>query len=341
MAGDYYIASAYLRLLIQADLGMLELVSKELGAALHDAAQSDYVPGYLINGVYEVLAKRGLDSWVTRYGSQLGVGSHGPLGFAALSAPDLGTALNTLVEFMPIRTSAFETHFCERDNRLELELADRTHHPVAGRWIIESGFWVVKNLIEAITLHPLGDNAELAFAYPQYRDHQQLRKLYKVPCRYGAVANTLSIPASWGRIPSPLSDPDVFRSNTSKCREIKLNLNGDRNDVLRLVNTRLLNHFADRLSNPAQTSDVPTLVVLADELCMSPRTLIRKLARQGSSYKQALEKTRLEQAEQLLRQTHLTAAEIAEMLGYREPANFGRAFKRWTGLTPSSWRRGC
>ena len=74
---------------------------------------------------------------------------------------------------------------------------------------------------------------------------------------------------------------------------------------------------------------------------MSPRTLIRKLERQGSSYKKVLENVRLELAQELLTQTHFTVAEIAGKLGYLEPANFSRAFKRWTGQTPAAWRRKC
>ena len=257
MPGDYYIAAAYLRLLIQGGMEVLELTSEELGAELIDAANAEYVPGRLINQLYEILESYGFDSWVTRYGAQLGVGSHGPLGFAALSAPDLGTALATLTDFLVIRTSAFDTNIREQQNRLELILSDNTNHPVAGRWIIESGFLVIKGLIETIILHPLGNNSTLSFAYPMMNSHRQLEKLFKISCAYDSAENILSIPAAWGRIPSPLSDPDAFRTNVAKCREIKLNLDSDRSDVLKLVNARLLSHFARRLSNQSYSEKIP------------------------------------------------------------------------------------
>ena len=339
MTNDYHVSAAYLRLMLQGDERAAVLVSSRLGPELKVAANSNYVSGQLINRIYEIFASQGLDSWVTRYGTQLGVGSHGPLGFAVLSAPDLGTALETLTEFMVIRTSAFESQVRERQNRLEIVLVDRPHHPLAGRWIVESGFLVIQKLIETITLHPLGDNANLAFAYPELSSHKALEKLYNLPCNFDAAENILSIPASWARIPSPLSDPDGFLSNIAKCREMKLSLDQDKHDVMRLIHTRLQNHFDRRLSNQPHSGKIPSLTMIADELFMSPRTLIRKLERQGGSYKQVLEQVRLVRAEHLLKQTHFTAAEIAEKLGYQEPANFGRAFKRWTGRTPAAWRR--
>jgi AraC-like DNA-binding protein len=140
-------------------------------------------------------------------------------------------------------------------------------------------------------------------------------------------------------MPSPLSDEDTFRANLAKSRELKMMLSRDRSDVAHLVNTLLRSHFDRRLSNTAIHPDIPSLERLANELAMSKRTLIRKLSKQGTSYKGILEAIRHELAEMLLKTTHLTAAEIAFKLGYHEAANFGRAFRRWTGISPAAWRR--
>ena len=339
MSNDYYVAAAYLRLMLQGDPVAAQIAAQVLGADLSEAAEQEYVTGKVLNQLYQAFAERGLQSWVTEYGSMLGVGSHGPLSFAALSAPNLATALQTLADFMVIRTSAFSCHIEQKNNRLVVILQDRTQHPVAGRWLIESGLLVIQNLVETIVAHPLGDNAIFSFSSPAATNRAELDALYKAKCVYRAAQNSLSIPASWITIPSPLSDPDAFRSNIAKCREIRLNLDKDNSDVLKRVQTRLLNHFDRRLSNQASSSKIPSLNSLATELYMSPRTLIRKLKKQSSSYKKILEQVRIEQSQQLLKQTHFTAAEIADKLGYHDAANFSRAFKRWTRKTPAAWRR--
>ena len=78
----------------------------------------------------------------------------------------------------------------------------------------------------------------------------------------------------------------------------------------------------------------PTLSEIADILCMSQRTLRRRLETLETSYNEILEDVRKELAIRYLTTTHLTTETIAEMLGYSEAANFRHAFKRWTGASP-------
>jgi AraC-like DNA-binding protein len=72
---------------------------------------------------------------------------------------------------------------------------------------------------------------------------------------------------------------------------------------------------------------------------LTPRTLIRRLNEEQQSYKSILRDLRREYARALLANAALTVAEAGEILGYREPANFGRAFRAWYGTSPSAWRR--
>ena len=77
---------------------------------------------------------------------------------------------------------------------------------------------------------------------------------------------------------------------------------------------------------------------VADSLHMSLRTLQRKLHKENTSYKALLEETRRQLAGQYLRQARLSVSEVTYLLGFSEPSNFTRAFKRWTGHTPSEFR---
>ena len=83
----------------------------------------------------------------------------------------------------------------------------------------------------------------------------------------------------------------------------------------------------------------PSAQAVARELGMSPRTLTRRLAAEGASFREVLDKLRQEAAVALLREGRMGIGEIAFLLGYSEPAAFHRSFKRWTGKTPLAWRR--
>jgi AraC-like DNA-binding protein len=72
---------------------------------------------------------------------------------------------------------------------------------------------------------------------------------------------------------------------------------------------------------------------------LSERTLQRRLAEAGTSFQDLRDRVRADIALKYLRQSSLQAAQIAEILGYSEPAAFTRAFRRQHGLTPSAARR--
>ena len=79
---------------------------------------------------------------------------------------------------------------------------------------------------------------------------------------------------------------------------------------------------------------------LAAELAgLSVRTLSRRLAEEGTSYERLVEQTRFSAAVDLLRDGQRRLIDIAYELGYTDPANFTRAFRRWAGMPPSEYRR--
>ncbi len=82
----------------------------------------------------------------------------------------------------------------------------------------------------------------------------------------------------------------------------------------------------------------PKRAAVADALHLSQRTLQRRLQDEGTSFQHLLDDTRRELAEQYLAQPHLALLEIAYLLGFADPSNFFRAFRRWFGVTPGEYR---
>lgn len=77
---------------------------------------------------------------------------------------------------------------------------------------------------------------------------------------------------------------------------------------------------------------------VAKEIGMSARTLQRRLKCSGVDFEDLRDETRRSEALRLIRLGRYSATEIAYMVGYSDPAHFTRAFKRWTGDTPSHFR---
>ncbi len=86
------------------------------------------------------------------------------------------------------------------------------------------------------------------------------------------------------------------------------------------------------------STGTPTLRQIAVNLAISERSLQRRLRGCGTSFAWLLVNLRRELAIDLLGDRRLAVYEIAFLLGYSEPSAFNRAFRRWTGSSPSRYR---
>jgi AraC-like DNA-binding protein len=107
---------------------------------------------------------------------------------------------------------------------------------------------------------------------------------------------------------------------------------------------RSMNHerLADRLKIYLLTfkpSQLPTMDTAAHAFNMSPRSLRRRLADEGVSYRSLTRSLLATSAARSLRDAHHSVGEVADALGFSDASAFSRAFKRWTGLTPATFKR--
>lgn len=84
---------------------------------------------------------------------------------------------------------------------------------------------------------------------------------------------------------------------------------------------------------------VPSLSAVARQFAISPRTLQRRLAAEGTTFERLVDDVRRRTAERLLRDASLAVGEIGYLLGFSEPSAFQRAFRRWHRISPLAYRR--
>jgi len=77
---------------------------------------------------------------------------------------------------------------------------------------------------------------------------------------------------------------------------------------------------------------------VAKRIGLGARTLGRRLAAEGTSFKQRREEACCAIACQLPKSTQMPVSQIADHIGYANPSALTRAFRRWTGLGPAKWR---
>jgi AraC-like DNA-binding protein len=333
-------STAYAMLYLRASQQPPGLILAGTGLTEADLISSDYVDYQQMRRIIQNIENSGAaPGWAARIGLQLHVSTHGPLGFAALSAPTLGAALEVMAAYYPVRITTLSANLERRGQRLCFNMRDETGDIRYARLTMEPTLRVIETLVETIVGHPVGDYVKIYFSWPAPDYLDVLEDTYGAPCAFDAAATSLSIPASWAHIPSPLHDERGFRANIARCREIIARLT-PKSDTVAGVRNILVSHFERARAGETGGQAPPSLEALATQLHTTPRTLIRRLKRQGSSYRSLLEEARIDCAGALLQQAQLTVAEVGARVGYSDPANFGRAFRRVTGVTPAAWRRG-
>lgn len=261
-------------------------------------------------------------------GATLNIGSHGFLGYAVQASPNLAEALLLVNRYALTRTQVLQIRFLPAGERVTLEVTDQG---LLGPWfphVIEAmlgSFHVIAN-----ELFPdFGfDEVSMQFSFPEAPQHVLLRMLVKDRVQFGAAVTRIEFPLALLARPLPRSDVQLAALAAARCAE-------------ELVRAEARADFLTRLRRLAQQhlAEANAQEQVAANLSMTPRTLHRRLQQEGLSFKQLLDDMRRQRALSLLRHERMAIGDIAQQLGYRDQANFVRAFKRWTGSTPSQFRK--
>lgn len=152
------------------------------------------------------------------------------------------------------------------------------------------------------------------------------RRLFRATVRFDQETAALMFPARWLDHEIAGADPVFRQIFDDRVRELEASNTPDfADDLRRILRTRIL---AGRCSAEA----------VATMFAMHRRTLNRHLNQEGKCYQDIIDETRFEVARQLLNDTKLPLSHVAAALGYSEASAFTRAFRRWSGQTPTAWR---
>ncbi len=263
-----------------------------------------------------------------RLGLQLDPSSHGPIGYLALSSPDLLTALHALRDFLPLRIAIVQLGLAQSGAWLHCSLRILMSAPAdEKRMLLECFALVLQALVESITGASLG-NARFEFEFPAPTYRRLYPDYFHSPTLFSCERSQVLLPASLLRAPNVGGDPVSYGLARDLCEQLLAQLPAASMSLTDRVRRRLLS----MPSGTACEDDV------ARSLFVSKRTLARRLQREGTSYRRVRDSLYAELAARHLRESELSVEAIAALLGYHDSANFRRAFRRWHGLSPSEFR---
>ncbi|MFW6067901.1 MAG: AraC family transcriptional regulator [Myxococcota bacterium] len=259
-------------------------------------------------------------------GARLVAGTHGMVGMAAVSASTARQALDVVEQFSRLRSSLITISL--EPGAIEARLVFTEVLPLGDiqRPVLEAVVLSIKNILDDITMGA-AEVREVCFPFEEPEYAALARDLFGCRVRYGQRWAGFSAPPEVLDLPVRLADPAAFEEAAEICRR----------ELDRISAEESMDARVRRLLLEDQNG-FPSLSVTARLLHMSPRTLHRRLVDEGTSYRALLESVRHTLAVQHVRSGRFTMEEIAYRLGYSDLANFRRAFKRWEGVPPSTFR---
>jgi AraC-like DNA-binding protein len=253
--------------------------------------------------------------------------SHGALGMAAAASGSARQALELLVRFVPLQASALRLALREERGLLVLEVDERVALGEARRFVFEALLVMLESLLQALTGRDFAAALyRLPWPEPSWSRHYRAFLAGKV-C-FDADRLRIELPASLADAACLSADPQTLALARQEC-ERRLAQGAGERDLLARLRRRLWSCEAEW----------PDAAGMAASLDLSLRSFHRALAASGLSWRRLLDEVRCERARQLLVDTGLPVARIALRLGYADPSNFSRCFRRWTAQTPQEYRR--
>lgn len=250
---------------------------------------------------------------------------HGFLGFAAMTAGTLGEALELAERFGRTRAEAVSLVTRSSGESASVLLVEHVPLGELREFFVTTLFIGLALIGESLVGRPLEGHIEMRHAEPACFRKFAAAVPRLASVRFEQPVNRAVFPVEILRLPIVSADPAATRLARDQC-ERELRALGEGAPVLGQVRGMLKGDLSLSLPEAAKRAS------------MSPRTLKRRLAEQGTTFSELIDEARHQRALLLLLDPRVTLDSVAATLGYSDTANFSRAFRRWTGKTPGEMR---
>lgn len=252
--------------------------------------------------------------------------SVGLVGYAMLTAGTVGDAVKLGLDLQKDTGSMLEFDTRVGAQEIAVTAASRFHDPDIHVFLVEEAFASFMGIATSLAgeeFRPL--RVDLAYPAPAYAE--AYREVFGCPVRFGQMESAFVCDPAWYKRPLATADPFTHR----QLLEFMAYNRARRREAAEIIES------VERVVRQKLDSRNPVSKI-ARALGMSERTLRRRLAESGVSFQSILDGVRKNRALELLANQNMPVEQIAFAVGFSDPHNFRRAFRRWTGATPGALR---
>lgn len=263
-----------------------------------------------------------------RVGASMRLDEYGALGLAFKAATTLGSSYARVERYGRLWTSVVEYEL-RPDPRGTLFILHRSGERRLGLRLSNEATLAsavsIARQVSPLPVTPL----EVLVRHPAPKSTASHADYFGCPIRFGAQLDAILFSRETLAQPNILGDEGISRYLIS-------HLDAELSEIAE--EAPLVARAKDAIAQ-ALNEGAPKMADIARGLGLSARSFHRRLSENGMSFQTLTEDTRRDLAEGLLRDESHSLAEIAFLTGFSEQSSFTRAFKRWVGTTPASYRK--
>jgi AraC-like DNA-binding protein len=289
----------------------LEVVDAEEFLALHELLDQKLGPGF---GV--------------RVGQQMQIEDYGVLGLSWRTCSRVGEIFERSERYFKLLSNTFEWSIRE-ENGISHVLLNREAHRRGMELSTEASLSATVVVLQAMSEQNITP-VQVAFKHQPPENLSSFNIAFKCPVLFGQPHYAISYKTADLQLRTAKADQSI---NTYLLKQVDEKTKG-----IKIPGSKFVRDVESLIEDGLPTG-IPGIGEISDLLAMSNRTLTRRLSEAGVTYRDLIKRTQERIARQMLSDDAHSIGDIAFLTGFSDQSAFNRAFKKWTGKTPSDFRR--
>ena len=265
-------------------------------------------------------------------GRRLHVTSFGLYGYAMLCAETMRQGFELSIRYHELAMPVMPVSLSERGAEAIFHLPTQDDVALLGLSPQEYGFFLDMQLATIVTvtkdaMGPWCVPVKAFYALPMPAHAEQIARALECPVEFGHACNEVHYPREWLDRAPHMANPITAAQMSVSCERLIQKMAWQAGLTRRV--------YEEITQTPGR---FPGIEQVASSLCMTSRTLSRKLAAEGTTFSELLAQVRHALALDYLRATRLSMEDIAAALGFSDANSFRQAFRRWSGKSATEYR---
>lgn len=308
--------------------GLTEADIEDLPISLEDADNLKFVSADEHLRAHELLDKKLSPGFAIRVGAQMKMDDYGVLGLSWRTCSKVSEIFDRSEQYFKLLSNTY--HW-------EVQNGGEISHIILNRDATRRGMQlsseaslaatvVVTQAMSEKVLSPI----EVCFKHDLPKDLSSFNDAFKCKIHFNQPKYSISYRTADLNLRTAKADASI---NAYLLKQVDEETKG-----IKIAGNKFVRDV-EALIKDALPTGIPSIHHISDLTAMSNRTLTRRLSEAGVTYRDLVKKTQEHLAKEMLRDNAYNIGEIAFLTGFSEQSAFNRAFKKWTDLTPTEFRK--